>query len=1074
MIRTAEELGLADPDLKDNYKKSNFDYKKYFRKADGGMIEYANGGGVGSMMQPKRGLVNGPGGYAGEVVPHFSESLGEAGTRVFDAMTRGGHQDQTKIDQLTLLGYYGNTPISTSTSTPISTPLPNLSSGGGGGGGITNIPTGNTSIPTSNTVFEQNLINQGIGTQLKPGSPVSSQYEGMPQTQQQMDNFNAIPVNREYGKPMDIGYGEGKVDPQLAAAVGGKDNTPLGNSNLVTTSSGDVFAADDPMLQEKIDFKTPQQTGAINNVFNNDKNLGAAGINSATDFSDSVINKLKDLQSFGIEIGGKTIDMGKSLTGAALSSLTGIPGLGLALNALPERDPRQNALDDLYNVENGKIQSGLMKDYNPVSGNPFNPTFGLQDAYQKRIDTIEETLARKSDADKNYDPTELTNRRNQLITDKAKEQGILGITTGGPTYEGTGSIGSGGVGVEGKNEGRFSDTPTETFTGVNSLANIEDIGVGEFDTSPETEEQLEDISFDPGGYGDQSRGEGEFDTTSTTANTTNDAVSSYVPLSNYGKANAATLDGVPLKDEAYSGLQNLKNKIGNDPFNINMDQITDLENKYTNKYGITNTAGGKASDARHMVAMNNLSNNIAGPINNISPSLGTFVGDLGAFGAGLIQEVPAALTRGFNKENYGEIGEDIIANFKGSFGTPNKTTSEQIYKNVFDGSSPAITTATATAPTYGTAAAADKTKQDIYRDPIMDMVNQNPLANPNINKGGLDDILSNINLESPDTTSGGLASITSEAAREEAAAQAAQAAREEADAAAREEAVAQETANRNAAREAAAADAAAREEAVAQETANRNAAREAAAAEVAAREEAVAQETANRNAAREAAAAEVAAATARENARSRTGSDDGPAPSAPTSSQSSSSYEDQSYSAPAPVSTPTGISSAFNSYSAAPRSVGGGGGGGGGSPGCFIKGTLITMADGTTKPVEQVDLGDEVAVGGSVFAVGRFLNTELYDYKGIKVSGSHMVNEDGVWIRIRDTKHGISLGDDENIVYVFGSENRRILINNILFTDYFETKEQDKLLDNEEDFFKNWKSHSKTVSDENVDALNAV
>ena len=53
MIRTAEELGLADPELKDNYKKSNFDYKKYFRKADGGMMEYANGGGVGSMMQRK-------------------------------------------------------------------------------------------------------------------------------------------------------------------------------------------------------------------------------------------------------------------------------------------------------------------------------------------------------------------------------------------------------------------------------------------------------------------------------------------------------------------------------------------------------------------------------------------------------------------------------------------------------------------------------------------------------------------------------------------------------------------------------------------------------------------------------------------------------------------------------------------------------------------------------------------------------------------------------------------------------------------------------------------------------------
>ena len=150
-----------------------------------------------------------------------------------------------------------------------------------------------------------------------------------------------------------------------------------------------------------------------------------------------------------------------------------------------------------------------------------------------------------------------------------------------------------------------------------------------------------------------------------------------------------------------------------------------------------------------------------------------------------------------------------------------------------------------------------------------------------------------------------------------------------------------------------------------------------------------------------------------------------------------------------------------------------GSGGGGGGGGCFIKGTLITMADGSTKPVEQVDLEDEVAVGGKVFAVGRFLNTELYDYKGIKVSGSHMVNEDGVWMRVRDTKHGKSLGDDKNTVYVFGSENRRILINKILFTDYFEVNEQDILIEDSEDFFNNSKSYGKIIDKQNVDILNA-
>jgi len=146
---------------------------------------------------------------------------------------------------------------------------------------------------------------------------------------------------------------------------------------------------------------------------------------------------------------------------------------------------------------------------------------------------------------------------------------------------------------------------------------------------------------------------------------------------------------------------------------------------------------------------------------------------------------------------------------------------------------------------------------------------------------------------------------------------------------------------------------------------------------------------------------------------------------------------------------------------------------GSGAPGCFIKGTLVTMLNGSKKPIEQVDLGDNVAKGGKVFAVGRFLINNLYDYKGIKVSGSHMVNEDDKWIRIEDSKHGKALGNDEHTVYVFGSENRRILINDILFTDYFEVTDQEKLLKYEDKFFDNWGIYSKNENTNNVNILNA-
>jgi hypothetical protein len=141
--------------------------------------------------------------------------------------------------------------------------------------------------------------------------------------------------------------------------------------------------------------------------------------------------------------------------------------------------------------------------------------------------------------------------------------------------------------------------------------------------------------------------------------------------------------------------------------------------------------------------------------------------------------------------------------------------------------------------------------------------------------------------------------------------------------------------------------------------------------------------------------------------------------------------------------------------------------------GCFIAGTMITMADGSQKPVEQVDIKDEVAVGGFVFATGKFLIDNLYDYKGIKVSGTHMVKEDGKWTRVQDSEHGVSLGDDEHIVYVFGAEHRRILIDGILFTDYFELSEQQELTNHGEQFFSNWQDHDRQIHDKNVNILNA-
>ena len=244
------------------------------------------------------------------------------------------------------------------TASNINIPLPGGSGSGGGGiiSASTVQPTGGTGGGV-NTPFEQNLINQGAGVQIAPGQPVVAPGE-MPVTQAEMDAFN-------------------QIQPKT------------------TTPSGDVFAGGnysdvagtlaDPT--EKIDYtqKDPSFWETAKNKF------------LAT--GEDVGNFFTNLKNQGMDI---TNMAGSALANLVGSKITGVPLLGTAAQmigeALPKQDPRQTALNELYNVKDGTIQSGLMAGYNPVSGGipgVSDPTYGLQDAYDKRIGTIENTLKDK-------------------------------------------------------------------------------------------------------------------------------------------------------------------------------------------------------------------------------------------------------------------------------------------------------------------------------------------------------------------------------------------------------------------------------------------------------------------------------------------------------------------------------------------------------------------------------------------------------------------------------------------------------------------------------------------------------
>lgn len=141
---------------------------------------------------------------------------------------------------------------------------------------------------------------------------------------------------------------------------------------------------------------------------------------------------------------------------------------------------------------------------------------------------------------------------------------------------------------------------------------------------------------------------------------------------------------------------------------------------------------------------------------------------------------------------------------------------------------------------------------------------------------------------------------------------------------------------------------------------------------------------------------------------------------------SGGSFEDAAKSGAA-----TGIGTAIGSAVAGP--IGGFVGGFIGGLFCFTAGTPIIMANGSTKAVEDLELGDYVLEGGLVHGVAKALNDELYSYKNTVVSGGHAVFENGKWMRVEDSELSVpfEVTKEYEIVYPIATEH------NILITPWF-------------------------------------
>ena len=110
------------------------------------------------------------------------------------------------------------------------------------------------------------------------------------------------------------------------------------------------------------------------------------------------------------------------------------------------------------------------------------------------------------------------------------------------------------------------------------------------------------------------------------------------------------------------------------------------------------------------------------------------------------------------------------------------------------------------------------------------------------------------------------------------------------------------------------------------------------------------------------------------------------------------------------------------------------GAGGGGGKGCFVKGTMIEMADGTEKEITTITVGEQTK-GGVVEAKLEFMPTQIYNYKGVEVSGSHLVMENNQFVKVEDSKRS-ALTDKIEPVYCFETSDNRIWVKGIEFGDY--------------------------------------
>jgi len=106
---------------------------------------------------------------------------------------------------------------------------------------------------------------------------------------------------------------------------------------------------------------------------------------------------------------------------------------------------------------------------------------------------------------------------------------------------------------------------------------------------------------------------------------------------------------------------------------------------------------------------------------------------------------------------------------------------------------------------------------------------------------------------------------------------------------------------------------------------------------------------------------------------------------------------------------------------------------------CFDGNTLINTMSGLKK-IQDIQPGEELDKDNFVISSHKFIcNCDMYKYKSIIVSGSHLVKHNNEWIRIKLLADSIKINYIDYCIFCLSTTKGNIIIDNVVFKDYSES-----------------------------------